>query len=144
MTAGERANAAMVIIGALATGLSDGEAAELAHVSKSTVRRRQRDPAFRRDLAEMQQAVVGEMVSRLSMNMGAAMNTLVELLGDPSGWIRLGAARALLEISLRYQQHHEASEAKWQDRESKLWRTSRSDVGRYGLPPWERRPLEAD
>jgi hypothetical protein len=85
---------------ALACGATAETAAQKVGVSKRTVLRRQKDPAFQQRLKEMRK----EMVERCAGTMTAAgleaVKTLVTLLNSaapPS--VRLGAARAILELA---------------------------------------------
>jgi hypothetical protein len=87
---------------ALACGATADSAAQKAGVGARTVHRRLADPDFRRRLQELR----GDMVQRTSGALTAAsteaVRTLLELLKptQPPA-VRLGAARAVLELGLK-------------------------------------------
>jgi hypothetical protein len=87
---------------ALACGATVDVAARQAGISSSTVIRRRADPEFQRRL----RAIRGEMIERTAGALTAAatesVRTLLELqkpAAPPA--VRLGAARAILEVGLR-------------------------------------------
>ncbi len=87
---------------ALACGATVENAARQAGVSPRTAYRRLADAAFRQRL----QTLRGDMVSRTSGTLtaaaGEAVRTLLELLKNPtSSSVRLGAARAVLEMGMK-------------------------------------------
>jgi hypothetical protein len=87
---------------ALACGASVDQAARQCGLSTRTVYRRLAEVDFRRRL----QALRGDMVSRTAGTLTAAateaVRTLLELLKGPtSDAVRLGAARAVLEIGMK-------------------------------------------
>ncbi len=87
---------------ALACGAIVENAARQAGDSPRTAYRRLADAAFRQRL----QTLRGDMVSRTSGTLtaaaGEAVRTLLELLKNPtSSSVRLGAARAVLEIGMK-------------------------------------------
>ena len=87
---------------ALACGASVDQAARQCGLSSRTVYRRLAEADFRQRL----QALRGDMVSRtagtLTAAAGEAVRTLLELLKNPtSSAVRLGAARAVLELGMK-------------------------------------------
>lgn len=87
---------------ALACGASVEAAARQCKVSDRTVYRRLQDPGFRAQV----QAARGEMVTRsaglLTAAAGEAVRTLLSLQKDATPpAVRLGAARAVLEIGIK-------------------------------------------
>jgi hypothetical protein len=87
---------------ALACGASVDQAARQCGLSTRTVYRRLAEPSFRQRL----QALRGDMVSRTAGTLTAAateaVRTLLELLkSSTSDAVRLGAARAVLEIGIK-------------------------------------------
>lgn len=87
---------------ALACGASVEQAARQCGLSTRTVYRRLADPDFCRRLQKLR----GEMVSRTAGTLTAAateaVRTLLELMKSPaSGSVRLGAARAVLELGMK-------------------------------------------
>jgi HEAT repeat protein len=98
----------------LAAGLASGQtvraAAATANVSERTAARRWAQPAFRRRVAELQHDMVGRCLGRMAEGMPAAADTLRQLLTAKSESVRLGAARAMLELGIRVQDTVELSE----------------------------------
>ena len=87
---------------ALACGASVEAAARQCKVSDRTVYRRLQDPAFRAQV----QAARGEMVTRsaglLTAAVGEAVRTLLSLQKEATPpAVRLGAARAVLELGIK-------------------------------------------
>jgi hypothetical protein len=98
-----RADAAL--LSALSCGATVEAAAPAARVSRSTAQRRRKDPAFQRQLQEVQADMLKRTASMaIAAGMGA-VKTLV-LLQDPSipPPTRLGAARSVLDAGLRLQE----------------------------------------
>jgi hypothetical protein len=99
---------------ALAAGLASGEtvraAAAAAKVSERTAARRWAQPVFRRRVAELQHEMVGRCLGRMAEGMPAAADTLRQLLTAKSESVRLGAARAMLELGIRVQDTVELGE----------------------------------
>jgi hypothetical protein len=111
MTQNGRRNADQRLLLALACGATVESAARQAGVSESTVYRRLADPAFRQQL----QAVRADMVQRTAGALTAAateaVRTLLELQKPavPAA-VRLGAARAVLEIGVKLREVAELEE----------------------------------
>ena len=100
---GKRAARDALIVTALGSGLSYTEAAEAAGVSRVTVARRMRDVEFRAEVAAERDRVTDELRGRLLAAGPTAITTLGELAeGARTEAVRLGAARALLELALRH------------------------------------------
>ncbi|HEY7159184.1 MAG TPA: hypothetical protein VH575_34890 [Gemmataceae bacterium] len=102
MSRNGRRNADDQLLMALACGVTVENAARQVGISPRTAYRRLADPAFRQRL----QTLRGDMVSRTAGTLTAAaseaVRTLLELLKNPtSSAVRLGAARAVLEIGMK-------------------------------------------
>jgi hypothetical protein len=102
MSRNGRRNTNHQLLMALACGVTVENAARQAGISPATAYRRLADPAFHQRL----QTLRGDMVSRTAGTLTAAateaVRTLLELLKNPaSPSVRLGAARAVLEIGMR-------------------------------------------
>jgi hypothetical protein len=87
---------------ALACGATQAKAAQEAGVTERTVRRRLAEPAFRKRLFQVR----GEILERASGALTAAALKAVQTLlalqeTNQPGTVRLGAARAILEMCLR-------------------------------------------
>src|SRR4051794_17663696 len=101
MAAGDRKNADSALIAALAAGRTVEDAARRAHVSPSTVARRQRDPEFVARVDASRRAMWETAISQAAAASTEAVSTLRDLLSGESPSARLGAARALLETTLK-------------------------------------------
>src|SRR5262249_38049680 len=97
-----RRHADDLLLMALACGATWEAAAQKAGVSKPTVQRRLKDPEFCRRLQEFKTDMVQRSSANLTAASGEAIKTLVMLLGPsiPHA-VRLGAARATLELGIR-------------------------------------------
>ncbi len=107
-TAARRPVADAALVAALVGGATLDEAADAANVSRRTVARRLKDPAFRGELEPLRREALARAADRLAGLATAALETLDELLGahhPPT--IRLGAARAVLHEASRF---HDAAE----------------------------------
>ena len=105
MAQGGRKSADERLLVALACGATVEAAARAAGVSESTAYRRLRDPAFCQRL----QAARGDMVQRtsgmLTAAAGEAVKTLLALQKEAvPAPVRLGAARAILELGMKLRQ----------------------------------------
>jgi hypothetical protein len=96
-----RKNADGALMLALARGDTMPVAAAAAGVSERTAYRRAADAAFRRRVAEMRAEMVARALGKLADSAADAVETLRGLLTAPSGTVRLGAARAILELGNR-------------------------------------------
>jgi hypothetical protein len=91
----------VALLVALAGGRTVREAARAAGIGERTATRRLADPAFRRRLAELRAEMVEQALGRAAKAMSAAADTLRKLLQAQRESVRLGAARALLELTPR-------------------------------------------
>src|SRR5215213_1839174 len=107
MTAGGRKSADSALVTALAAGGTVEAAAKAAGVSETTAYRRQREPAFRQRVAEVRDEMVSRAVARLSATSTLAADCLRELLKAQSETVRLGAARAILELGSRLREQED-------------------------------------
>ena len=98
------------LVVALASGLSNRQAAKQAGCSERTVARRLADPAFRRRVDETRAATIAQTAAQLTAAGLAAVRTLLSLLDAEGESVRLGAAKAILELgrSLRESQELES------------------------------------
>jgi HEAT repeat protein len=90
---------------ALATLLAAGQTlragAVAVGIGERTAARRWADPDFRRRVAALQHEMVGRCLGRMADGMAEAADVLRKLLAAESESVRLGAARALLELGVR-------------------------------------------
>jgi transposase len=100
-----------VFLAALASGATQVEAANRAGMSESTARRRLKDPRFRAELERLRSETIRAVSDELLAVGRRAVSTLGELqdASVPAG-TRLGAARAVLDLLVRYQQTAEFDE----------------------------------
>jgi hypothetical protein len=87
---------------ALACGATVEAAAKQCHLSDRTIYRRLKDPAFRARLREVRSDMVRRAAGMLTAAAGQAVSTLLSLQKEsvPAA-VRLGAARAVLEIGIK-------------------------------------------
>jgi uncharacterized protein (DUF3084 family) len=91
----------VLLASALATGATYEEAGRIAGVSKSTVKRRMGSEAFRQRVAEERVGLIDTLRGQLLAAAPQAVATLRELSASgESDSVRLGAARAVLDLSL--------------------------------------------
>jgi hypothetical protein len=95
------------LIAALAGGATIAAPAMVAGVSEATVYRRLNDESFRRAVDEARAVIVVQSTSRLAGASAAAIDALQALLKSQKDATRLGAARAILDLSIRYREHVE-------------------------------------
>lgn len=87
---------------ALACGATVAAAAHAAGVSDRTAHRRLRSSAFRRSVQDLRTEILQRSAAALSAASSEAVKTLLELQkASSAGPVRLGAARAILEIGMR-------------------------------------------
>lgn len=93
------------LILALACGATVEAAARQCHISERTIYRWLRDPLFQKRLAQVRADMVDRAAGVLTAASLEATKTLLELQrpGIPAP-IRLGAAKAILELGLRYRE----------------------------------------
>jgi hypothetical protein len=106
-----RRNADESLALAVAGGQTLRDAATVAGVSERTATRRWADAAFRRRVAELRAEMVARSVGRMADGMSDAADVLRQLLapGTPPA-VRLGAARALLELGTKLRESVELEE----------------------------------
>lgn len=90
-----------VLVEALARGQTASQAARMAGVSVRTAFRRLEDPVFQDDVRKCRSRIVDGASGALAATMKRATRTLRGLLDDNHPTVRLGAARAVLEVSQR-------------------------------------------
>jgi hypothetical protein len=101
MAAGGRKNADDALAIALASGLTVEDAARQAGLSERTAYRRLAVPGYRQRVAEARGEMVARALGRLADGMTAAADTLRQLLAASGDNVKLGAARALLELGVK-------------------------------------------
>src|SRR5262249_36838393 len=86
----------------LACGATQEAAARSLGISERTVRRRLRDPDFCRRLQELRTEMMERLAGLLTAASSEAVKTLLALLKEGTvAAVRLGAARAVLELNLK-------------------------------------------
>jgi len=108
VTGGDRRMADIALIAALAGGATVAEAAKTAGVSERTAFRRLQDPAFRQRLETARQEMVeraSAMLAEMGTQAAATLRALLEPTVPPT--VRLGAARAALELGARLRENEE-------------------------------------
>ena len=84
------------------------EVARQAGVGEATVRRWRKNPAFAKAVEDARSELISNTVGRLSDSATAAVAVLKRLLSeDTPPSVRLGAARAILEMASRYRESEE-------------------------------------
>ncbi len=96
-----------MIVLALASGLTQVQAAERAGVSERTVRTRLADPAFKQRVTEARADMVERTMAALTASSVAATQTLHQLLDAESENVRLGAARSLIELAAKLRESYD-------------------------------------
>lgn len=96
-----RSGADDLLATALAGGASLTDAASLAGVSPRTVRRRLRDPAFRRRLQRLRDNLTSQAIGLLSRHAAKAVDVLAKELDSKNVKHRIGSAKTLLQLLLR-------------------------------------------
>jgi HEAT repeat protein len=96
-----RQNADEALALAVASGQSLRDAAAAVCIGERTATRRAADPDFRQRVAELRTEMTSRALGRLADGMSAAADTLRQLLDAESESVRLGAARALLELGTK-------------------------------------------
>jgi hypothetical protein len=106
-----RKGADEALLVALACGASVETAATKVGLHPRTVHRRLGDPEFQKRLRELKDDMVKRTAAMLSAGAMEAVKTLISLLqGSTSPTVRLGAARAMLELSVRLREAAELHE----------------------------------
>ena len=108
MAGSDRSNADGRLLAALAGGATVADAAGQASVSERTAWRRLNDAAFRARVDEARRQTVQAAIDALSATGTAAALTLRQLLlKEYPPAVRLGAARSILELTMRLREAHE-------------------------------------
>jgi hypothetical protein len=107
VSGGDRRNADARIIAALAGGATREDAARQAGVGVATVYRRLTEPGFRAAVQQARGEMVSQSVGTLARIASAAAITLGLLLKAESESVRLGAARAILELGCKLRESEE-------------------------------------
>ena len=111
MSARDRRQYDALLIAKLAAGGTQDQAAAAASCSPKTVVRRMKDPKFRAELDEARKQLFEAAFGRVVAAAQAAAGTLITLLArDSPPATRLGAARTLLESSVKFREQHEIAE----------------------------------
>jgi hypothetical protein len=116
---------------ALASGQTLRAAAEAAGVAERTAARRQADPAFRRRVAALRAELVERALGKLADGMADAAAALRALLAADSEAVRLGAARALLELGVKLREAVEL-EQRLATLEAELGEGKKTNLARAG------------
>ncbi len=114
-----RHNGDLTLVMALAAGLTNKQAAKEAGVSERTVVRRLADAEFKRQVADARAVTVEQAAARLTVASLMAVQTLLQLLGAESENVRLGSARAILEMGVKFRESQE-QEARIAELEERL------------------------
>ena len=143
---GKRKKNEDAILIALACGATVEAAAKQCGVSDRTIYRRLDDPAFRARLREVRSDMVRRSAGLLTAASTEAVRTLLALQKEsvPAG-VRLGAARAVLELGLKVREVAEL-EAEVRDLEDRVRQIEAGDAaGTAGQPaPWVGGDARAD
>lgn len=113
----------------LARGLTLAEAATAAGVSERTASRRIAEPEFIARVGQMRSRLIETALGQLADGMAEAAQTLRALLKASNEAIRLGAAKSLLELTIKIQAATEY-ESRLQSVESRL--AKQENGGRKG------------
>ena len=111
MAGGDKRIADSALIAALAGGRTVEDAAATAGVGVATVYRRLKEPDFRQRVTAARDELIARAVGKLADATTEATETLRGLL-DPSTppSVRLGAARSILEMTMKLREHHDHAE----------------------------------
>ena len=104
---------------ALAAGNTAKDAAAAARCHVRTVRKWQAKPEFQARVSELRAEAVGRSLGRLSDGMTAAADALRALVAHKDPHVRFKAARAVLELGVRFREAVEL-EQRLRDLEAKL------------------------
>jgi hypothetical protein len=100
----------LALLVALARGETVRDAAREAKLGERTAWRRMSDPEFRRRLSQIRADVMDRATGRLADAASDAARTLRALLDAESETVRLGAARAILELGTKLRETGELEE----------------------------------
>lgn len=87
---------------AVASGVSVRDAAKQTRVSERSAYRWSREPEFRQSVHEIREQLCSQLTASLSQAAKLAIQTLEELMRTGSQGVQLGAAKATLDLGLRY------------------------------------------
>lgn len=90
-----------ILISALARGESQTTAAKSAGFSLRTVQRRLDDPQFRQAVQQARHALVADAAGRVAGLLETASDALRDLLVSEDEGVRLAAAKAIFDVSLK-------------------------------------------
>ncbi len=111
MAGGNRKNADHVFLTTLAGGETIENAAKAAGISERTAYRRLKDPEFSQQLQDLRADMVSRATGMLTAAATQAVTTLQELQHeDTPPAVRLGAARAVLELGMKLRESSELAE----------------------------------
>jgi hypothetical protein len=132
MARGHRKKNEDALLSALACGATAEAAAKQCGVSDRTVYRRMEDPGFKARLRDVRADMVRRSAGMLTAAAGEAIRALLALLKESAPpTVRLGAARAVLEIGIKVRELAEL-EAEMQELEERV-KGSEGDRGQpYG------------
>jgi predicted transcriptional regulator len=99
-----------LILQALVTGMTIRESAEIVGVNEKTVRRRLQDPDFAGRLAGHRLEITRAVLDRMVDASVDAVDTLKKLLSAKGETVRLGAARAIIELGAKLQENGQQAE----------------------------------
>ena len=100
-----------LLIAQLAAGNSLEKTAAACGCCVSTVQRRLRDPKFHAALDDTRRQLFENAFGRVTAASQAAASTLISLLGrETPPAVRLGAARMLLESTVKFREQHDLEE----------------------------------
>jgi hypothetical protein len=89
------------MIAALVLGAGQETASRHAGVCRRTLERRLLSPEFQRKLAADRAEIVRRAIDKAASYGLTALDKLYELMGNPNGFVALGAAKTLVEASLQ-------------------------------------------
>ncbi len=102
MATSQRRRSADALLLALACGATVEAAARQSRMSTRTVYRRLQDPGFRRELQALRADMVQRSAGMLTAAAGESVKTLLALQKETTpAAVRLGAARAVLELGMK-------------------------------------------
>ncbi len=111
MAGGSRKNADHTLLMALVCGATIENAAKTAGVSERTAHRRLKDPEFAKKLQDMRAEMVQRAAGMLTAAAMEAVKTLLALQKDNTPpAVRLGAARAVLELGMKLRESSELAD----------------------------------
>lgn len=128
MAGGSRRNADAALVAALAGGATTRDAAKAAGIGERTAYSRMADPAFKAQVQAARAELIEHAVARLAKASTTAVATLEQLLGKAMPpTVRLGAARAVLELGAKLREAEElearisALEERLNQQEGRRW-----------------------